>query len=71
MVFRKKTCNNYYRRDIMEAKKYNNLLRIARALEEFKLKCYKRMNKDPEYDDFILNNAPCNYDLNYFDFEKE
>jgi hypothetical protein len=55
----------------MEAKKYNNLLRIARALEEFKLKCYKRMNKDPEYDDFILNNAPCNYDLNYFDFEKE
>lgn len=41
-----------------------NILKITRALEDFKLKCYERMNKgDKDYDEFIMNNAPCNYNL--------
>jgi hypothetical protein len=40
------------------------LVLITRALEDFKLKCYSRMNKgNKEYEDFIMNNAPCNYNL--------
>lgn len=41
---------------------------IANALESFKLKCYSKLQtgfKDiHEYQDFIMGNAPCNYNLN-------
>ena len=40
------------------------LFQIAEALEKFKLKIYERLGKgDKEFDDFVMNNAPCNYNL--------
>lgn len=49
---------------VAELRKYTKqVLLIARALEDFKLKCYERLNKDKEFDDFIMNNAPCDYNL--------
>jgi len=41
-----------------------NLLIISEELEAFKLKVYTLLNKEKWLDDFIMNNAPCNYNLN-------
>jgi len=41
-----------------------NLMIIAEELEAFKLKVYTLLNKEKWLDDFIMNNAPCNYNLN-------
>jgi hypothetical protein len=47
-----------------EMNRYRRLLKIAEALEEFKHKVYARyLNKNKEDDDWIMSNAPCNYNL--------
>ena len=40
-----------------------SLILIASELEAFKLKVYTLLNKEKWLDDFIMNNAPCNYNL--------
>ncbi|MEA3222669.1 MAG: hypothetical protein U9P49_05840 [Thermodesulfobacteriota bacterium] len=41
-----------------------DIIKIAEALEAFKVKVYARMNRgDKEFDDFVMKNAPCNYDI--------
>ncbi len=40
-----------------------NLMAIALELESFKLKVYTLLNTSKWLDDFIMENAPCNYDL--------
>ena len=40
-----------------------SLILIASELEAFKLKVYTLLNKEKWLDDFIMNNAPCNYAL--------
>ena len=40
-----------------------SLMKIANALEVFKLKAYELLNKEKWFDDFVMNNAPCNYNL--------
>lgn len=44
-------------------KDIKQLIAIAEALETFKHKVYTLMNKEDWLDDFLLNNAPCNYNL--------
>ncbi|MEA2037493.1 MAG: hypothetical protein U9O94_08340 [Nanoarchaeota archaeon] len=40
------------------------LIIIAEELEAFKYKVYARMNRgDKDFDDFVMNNSPCNYNL--------
>jgi len=39
------------------------LIIIAKALDKFKYKIYAVMNKEKWLTDFIMENAPCNYDL--------
>jgi hypothetical protein len=40
-----------------------SLILIASELEAFKLRVYTLLNKEKWLDDFIMNNAPCNYNL--------
>jgi len=40
-----------------------SIILIASELEAFKLKVYTLLNKEKWLDDFIMNNAPCNYNL--------
>ena len=40
-----------------------NLMVISAELEAFKLKVYALLNKEEWLDTFIMNNAPCNYNL--------
>jgi len=40
-----------------------SIILIASELEVFKLKVYTLLNKEKWLDDFIMNNAPCNYNL--------
>jgi len=41
-----------------------HLIIIAEELEAFKYKVYARMNRgDKDFDDFVMNNSPCNYNL--------
>lgn len=45
----------------------NYLILIAEKLDDFKYKCYEQFRYKSfsieEYKEFILKNAPCNYDL--------
>lgn len=45
-------------------KNIKNLMIIAEELETFKLKVYTLFNKEKWLDDFIMSNAPCNYNIN-------
>lgn len=40
-----------------------SLILIASELEAFKAKIYTLLNKEKWLDDFIMDNAPCNYNL--------
>jgi predicted RNase H-like nuclease (RuvC/YqgF family) len=40
------------------------LILIAEKLEAFKLDCYSYLTKNKPFDDFVMNNGICNYDLN-------
>jgi hypothetical protein len=39
------------------------LIEIASMLEAFKIKAYSRLGRQAWFDEFVMRNAPCNYDL--------
>jgi hypothetical protein len=47
---------------------YSHLFEIAKALDDFKYKCYEQFKREEwtaeEYRAFIMKNAPCSYDIN-------
>jgi len=40
-----------------------SLIEIASMLEAFKIKAYSCLTREAWFDEFVMRNAPCNYDL--------